>query len=57
MFADMTWGYDYVAQLKVDEYTLVKGVAEDSGEEAISELFRQVNLLANNYRQMEKEAS
>ncbi|CAN9246093.1 unnamed protein product [Alternaria alternata] len=57
MFADMTWGYDYVARLKVDEYTLVKGVAEDSEEEAMSELFRQVNLLANDYRQMEKEAS
>jgi hypothetical protein len=57
IFADMTWEYDYVARLKVDQYTLVKGAAEDSEEEAISELFRHVNLLANDYRQMEKEAS
>ncbi|CAN9278391.1 unnamed protein product [Alternaria sp. RS040] len=57
IFADMTWGYDYVARLKVDGYTLVKGVAGDSEEEAMSELFRHVNLLANDYRQMEKEAS
>jgi hypothetical protein len=57
LFADMPWGYDYVARLKVDEYTLVKGAAEGSEEGAMSELFRHVNLLANDYRQMEKEAS
>jgi hypothetical protein len=57
MFADMTGGYDYVARLKVDEYTLVKGAAEGSEEEAMSELFRHVNFFANDYRQMEKEAS
>ncbi|KAH8624689.1 hypothetical protein IG631_20154 [Alternaria alternata] len=57
LFADMPWVYDYVARLKADEYTLVKGAAEDSEAEAMSELFRHVNLLANNYRQMEKEAS
>ncbi|CAI9635707.1 unnamed protein product [Alternaria burnsii] len=57
IFADMPWGYDHVARLKVDEYTLVKGAAEDSEEEAMSELFRHVNLLANDYRRMEKEAS
>jgi hypothetical protein len=57
LFADMPWGYDYVARLKADEYTLVKGAAEDSEAEAMSELFRHVNLLANDYRQMEKEAS
>lgn len=56
MPADIISVYDYVARLKVDEYTLVKGVAKDSEEEAMSELFRHVNLLANDYRRMEKEA-
>jgi hypothetical protein len=56
-FADMKpWGYDYVARFKIDEYTLVMGMASDSEEEAMSELFKHVHRLAGEYRQMEEEA-